>query len=131
MKYIIVAVLACSSMSVNAECWVVSNLKGYSAYNTDSYSFNRNGITNGVFQVEITKDKADLRLVGDSLSGGGLQYIPATPVTMVGFFTEGNKSTVETWAITNDNKVMYSKIMSNPDALNSTTAFVGDVIGKC
>ncbi|WP_447885467.1 hypothetical protein [Serratia fonticola] len=131
MKYIIVAVLACSSMSVNAECWVVSNLKGYSAYNTDSYFFNRNGITNGVFQVEITKDKADLRLVGDSLSGGGLQYIPASPVTMVGFFTEGNKSTLETWAITNDNKVMYSKIMSNPDALNSTTAFVGDVIGKC
>lgn len=131
MKIIIIAVLACTSMSVSAECWLVSNLKGHSAYNTDGYIFNRNGITNGNFQVEITKDEADLRLVGDTLSGGGLHYIPASPVSMVGFFTEGNKSTIETWAITDDNKVMYSKVMSNPEALNSTSSFVGDVIGKC
>ncbi|MFW5393888.1 hypothetical protein V1951_21705 [Yersinia sp. 2544 StPb PI] len=130
IKYL-VAIIALSSFSVSAECWVVANLKGYSAYNTDKYVFDKNAISNGVFHVDIREEKADLRLVGDSFSGAGLHYIPASPASMVGFFSEGDKSTIETWAITKDKKVMYSKVMINPETLNSTSSFVGDVVGKC
>lgn len=60
-------------------------------------------------------------------------YVPLSYNTMVGSYQSGGGITVETWSITEDNKVMYSKVMNIPSfqKLTSTKAFVGDVAGTC
>ncbi|POU43917.1 hypothetical protein C3374_22210 [Pantoea sp. PSNIH4] len=115
----------------SAQCWVVTNLKGYGAMQPDGYVYGKDGITNGVFHVIIEKEKAGLKSVGSSLVGSGLAYVPMGGNTMIGIYRDGEKTTVETWAITKDNKALYTKVINSNYIFSSSKSMIGDVVGAC
>ncbi|EPK3356108.1 hypothetical protein JAG45_001866 [Providencia rettgeri] len=88
-------------------------------------------MSNAIFQVEINKDSGDVRLISDTFGGGGLEYTPISPSSMVGLYINNNTSTIETWSITDKNKVLYSKVVNNHELVTGTTSLVGDVVGTC
>ncbi|EJD6046022.1 hypothetical protein ABN357_12400 [Providencia rettgeri] len=113
-----------------AQCWSVTNLKGYSAYEAEHYEYSKNGMSKSIFNIDITKDHAKLNVVNGA-HVAGIEYMPVSSSSMVGFYVDGNISVVETWAITNQNKVLYSKVVNNHESVTGTTSFVGDVVGDC
>ena len=115
----------------NAQCWVVTNLKGYTAMQPDGYAYGKDAITNGVFHVVIDGEKANLKGVGSSFVGSGLGYVPINSNTMVGAYSDADRTTVETWAITKDNKVLYTKIVNSNYIFSSSKSMIGDVVGTC
>ncbi|NUW61922.1 hypothetical protein [Cronobacter muytjensii] len=129
-KFIVALGLALASHTAIAECWVISNLQGYGAMDVDQYEYGADRISNGVFQLSIEGDKANLFNVGKSLVGAGLLYIPISPKTATGLYHDENTTTVETWSIAADNKVLYSKVINSAFG-SSTKSFVGDVVGNC
>ncbi|EUD09015.1 hypothetical protein PO864_15210 [Providencia alcalifaciens] len=131
MKKYLLALVAMIPMCASAQCWVVSNLSGYSAYESNKYKYIENGMSNGTFQVEINKDGGNVKLLSDTFGGGGLDYTPISPSSMVGLYINGNTSTIETWSITDKNKVLYSKVVNNHELVTGTTSLVGDVVGDC
>lgn len=130
IKYFLAFGLTVISHAASAECWVISNLQGYGAMESDKYEYGTDRISNGVFQLSIEGDKANLFNVGKSLVGAGLIYIPVSPKTATGLYHDDNTTTVETWSIAPDNKVLYSKVI-NSSFGSSTKSFVGDVVGSC
>lgn len=131
MKKYLLALVAIFPMCASAQCWLVSNLKGYSAYESEKYKYIENGMSNAIFQVEINKDSGDVRLISDTFGGGGLEYTPISPSSMVGLYINNNTSTIETWSITDKNKVLYSKVVNNHELVTGTTSLVGGVVGTC
>lgn len=131
MKKYLLALVAIFPLCASAQCWLVSNLKGYSAYESEKYKYIENGMSNAIFQVEINKDSGDVRLISDTFGGGGLEYTPISPSSMVGLYINNNTSTIETWSITDKNKVLYSKVVNNHELVTGTTSLVGDVVGTC
>lgn len=114
-----------------AGCWIVTNLSGYGAMASD-YDFNKDKITDGVFQVAVDGDNSKVTSVGKSLSGDGMVYVEASSDTVIGFYHDDNLTTVETWSITNDKKALYTKVINSQDNSWSTSrAMIGDVVGSC
>ncbi|EMH6402754.1 hypothetical protein RYG28_001137 [Providencia rettgeri] len=131
VKKYLLALVAVIPVYVNAQCWVVTNLNGYSAFEQSDYLYEKNGMAKSVFQININKDKADLKMVNNELGGGGLEYMPISTSSMIGFYVNGDTSTIETWSITDQNKVLYSKVVNNHKLVTGTTSLVGDVVGTC
>lgn len=130
------AILALALFSFSAlshdDCWIVSGLKGKSAFSNDAYDFISDAATGAVFKLTIDGDKASVtNLDGAAISD--INYVPLSENTVVGSYQSGGGITVETWSVTSDGKVMYSKVMNLPgfQKLTSTKALVGDVSGSC
>lgn len=115
-----------------ANCWIVSGLQGKSSFNDDNYKFIDDGMTGVAIKLSINGNVASVtNLDGSSISD--VTYIPLSSNTIIGSYQAGDGITVETWSITDDKKVMYSKVMNIPkmQKLTSTKAFVGNVAGSC
>ncbi|EGZ6858266.1 hypothetical protein SNN68_003848 [Cronobacter sakazakii] len=122
--------LAVVSNVTMAQCWVVSNLQGYGAMDINKYEYGTDRISNGVFQLAIEGEKATLLNVGKSVSGSGMFYVPISATTATGLYHDQNTTTVETWSIAENKKVLYSKVINSVFG-SSTKSFVGDVVGSC
>lgn len=131
MKSILLSTILMSS-AAQADCWLVANLQGRAAMNGDNYSFIDDGVTGGVFQLSVDGDKASVFNVSSGYSPD-MTYSSLSSNTIVGVYQAGGGITVETWSITADKKVIYSKVMNTPgiQMMTSTKAFVGDVVGNC
>ncbi|MFQ2471574.1 hypothetical protein ACTG2K_09485 [Aeromonas caviae] len=126
------ALLGLSTPYAIADCWIVTNISGYGATAHDNYNFTEDKITNGVFQVAVDGDNSKVTSVGKSLSGDGLVYVEVSKNTLIGFYHDTNFTTVETWSITTDKKVLYTKIINAPDnSWTTSRSMVGDVVGHC
>ncbi|MFJ1364565.1 hypothetical protein [Klebsiella aerogenes] len=115
-----------------ANCWIVSGLQGKSSFNDDNYKFIDDGMTGVAIKLSINGNAASVtNLDGSSISD--VTYVPLSSNTIIGSYQAGGGITVETWSITDDKKVMYSKVMNIPkmQKLTSTKAFVGNVAGSC
>lgn len=115
-----------------ANCWIVSGLQGKSSFNDDNYKFIDDGMTGVAIKLSINGNVASVtNLDGTSISD--VTYVPLSSNTIIGSYQAGGGVTVETWSITDDKKVMYSKVMNIPkmQKLTSTKAFVGNVAGSC
>ncbi len=115
-----------------ANCWIVSDLQGKSSFNDDNYKFIDDGMTGVAIKLSINGNVASVtNLDGSSISD--VTYVPLSSNTIIGSYQAGDGITVETWSITDDKKVMYSKVMNIPkmQKLTSTKAFVGNVAGSC
>lgn len=115
-----------------ANCWIVSGLQGKSSFNDDNYKFIDDGMTGVAIKLSINGNMASVtNLDGSSISD--VTYVPLSSNTIIGSYQAGDGITVETWSITDDKKVMYSKVMNIPkmQKLTSTKAFVGNVAGSC
>lgn len=115
-----------------ADCWVVTNISGYGALASENYAFNKDKMTNGVFQVAVDGDNSKVTNVGKSLSGDGMAYVAVSNNTIIGFYHDANLTTVETWSITNDKKVLYTKVINSQDnSWTTSRSMIGDVVGNC
>lgn len=131
-KKLLMAALLASSFCSQADCWIVANLQGYGAMRGSSYAYEEDRVTDGVFNVTIDKDGSGIY----NASSGyvpEMKYTAVSENTLVGVFQAGGGITIETWSISNDKKVLYSKVMNTPGLpdLTSTKSFVGDVVGRC
>lgn len=126
-KILALSLLLVSSIA-NAQCWVVSNLKGQSQFSPE-YKIQKDEVV-GIYHVTINGNTASLSSIGDVYKTG-LIYFPVSSNSMVGASYGDVSSFIETWAIMADGKVIYTKIRSNPSHLNQLSSFIGDVIGKC
>lgn len=131
-KYIIAMAFLSLSPVVNADCWIISGLQGKSSFSEDGYDFIDDAMTGVAFKLTINGDVATLKNMDGSYVSD-LSYVPLSGNTMVGSYQSGGGITVETWSVTKDKKVIYSKVMNIPgyQKLTSTKAFVGDVAGTC
>lgn len=133
MKKIIIALTFLSlSPLASASCWIVTGLQGKSAFSGDGYDFIDDAMTGVSFKLTIIGDRAALtHMNGAPVSE--MPYVPLSNNTMVGSYQSGGGLTVETWSVTGDKKVIYSKVMNIPgyQKLTSTKAFVGEVAGTC
>lgn len=115
-----------------ADCWVVTNLHGYGAMAADHWVFAKDKITNGVFQVSNDGKSSNVVAVGQSLQGTGIQYFPVNETSLVGVYSDSDLTTVETWSITNDKKVLYTKVINSLDnSWSASRSMIGDVVGHC
>ncbi|UWM65084.1 hypothetical protein [Enterobacter sp. CP102] len=115
-----------------ADCWIISGLKGKASFSQDEYEFIDDQITGAAFKMIINDDKASVTtLSGEPLSD--MRYVPLSSNTIVGSYQAGGGITVETWSVTTDKKVMYTKVMNIPafQQITSTKSFIGDIAGKC
>ncbi|SFX55508.1 hypothetical protein SAMN03097705_3529 [[Enterobacter] aerogenes] len=133
MKKIIISIIMLSIPAFSyANCWIVSGLQGKSSFNDDNYKFIDDGMTGVAIKLSINGNAASVtNLDGSSISD--VTYVPLSSNTIIGSYQAGGGITVETWSITDDKKVMYSKVMNIPkmQKLTSTKAFVGNVAGSC
>ena len=115
-----------------AGCWLASNFHGSASMSGDSYKFIDDAFTDSVFRIAIDGNKASIANVSTG-NNHDMQYASLSDNTLVGMYQANGGITVETWSITADKKVLYSKVMNIPamQQLTSTKAFVGDVIGTC
>lgn len=131
-KTILAIVLLSLSHLATADCWIITGLQGKSAFSDDKYEFIDDAMTGVSFKMIINGDRAALnRMDGTPVSE--MSYVPLSDSTMVGSFQSGGGITVETWSVTTDKRVIYSKVMNIPgfQKLTSTKAFVGEVAGTC
>jgi len=96
------------------------------------YEFVDDAFTDSVFQISISGKNASIRNVSSG-ENSDMAYSALSDNTLIGAYQAGGGITVETWSITTDKKVLYTKVMNIPafQQLTSTKAFVGDVVGTC
>ena len=128
MRFLYSIPLLLIPLFTNAQCWVVINLHGYSALDSNKYEYGKDAISNTVFQVVIEKDSAALFNVSFNTE---MDFAPVSSDTMVRLFHDENTTVVETWSITPEKKALYSKVINSPSFMSSTKSFVGDVVGSC
>ncbi|WP_429090383.1 hypothetical protein [Aeromonas veronii] len=115
-----------------ADCWVVANLSGYGASYDGHYEFDKDRFTNGVFQVSINEKDGNITSAGESIVAEGMFYMPVSSDTLIGLYSDDRLTTVETWSITRDKKVLYTKVINSSDNTWSTSrSMTGDVVGHC
>lgn len=112
----------------NAQCWVVSNLKGQSQFSPE-YKLQQDEAA-GTYHISINGNTSSLTSVGDAYESG-LTYSPVSSTSMVGESHGKSNSFIETWAITPDGKVLYTKTRGSSSHWSQLSSFIGDVIGKC
>lgn len=134
MRFILLIAISILSTNSYSKCWVVTNLHGYTSMSGDNYNYVEDGITGGIFKLTIDKPSKTASVL-DARSGhlADMDYILISENTLIGRYEAGGGITIETWSITTDKKVLYSKVMNLPglQALTSTKALVGDVVGTC
>lgn len=82
--------------------------------------------------MAVDGENSKVTSVGKSLSGDGLVYVEVSKNTLIGFYHDTNFTTVETWSITTDKKVLYTKVINAPDnSWTTSRSMVGDVVGYC
>lgn len=120
------------SSAAQADCWLVANLHGHGAMSGDNYIFGKDGVTGSVFQLSIDGKNAAITDISSGYKSE-MFYTPLSSNTIVGVYKAGGGITIETWSITTDKKVLYSKVINSPgiQMMTSTKAFVGDVVGNC
>ncbi|MFQ2181221.1 hypothetical protein ACK33W_07950 [Aeromonas veronii] len=124
--------LAAYATHATADCWVVTNLSGYGATASDNYEFDKDRFTNGVFQVSIDGNDGSVTSVGKSIMGGEMLYMPVSGDTLIGLYSDDRWTTVETWSITRDKKVLYTKVINSSDnSWSASRSMTGDVVGHC
>lgn len=133
MKVYLLSLSLLATTGVNAECWIINDLKGYSAFSQDGYKFEANGIAEGEITIGIKSKNITVKQAGNSSFGEGMTYTLVNDNAFSGQSISLGMTIIENWIITNENKVLFSRAVldtSTPD-MTSTTALVGDVTGKC
>ncbi|MEI7219130.1 hypothetical protein WCT79_19220 [Pectobacterium carotovorum] len=129
MKCVIAAMMALSSMSASADCWVVEEMKGTSFSERNAYKAESDGF-GGTFMLSINGDMASVKYSGSD--AGGVVYHALSPTSIIGLSSEGDtKRVVDSWVIQPDGKVLMSKTITGFGEFDSVKAFVGKVKSKC
>jgi len=114
-------ILLMMSNFVFAECWIVSELKGYGATGYNNFEIQKDGISGQKFIVNIDGKNS-------SVISSNIKFIEVTPYAIVGI----ERGVVETWSINIEKrKAFYTKTASGYGPLDGVKMFVGSLEGKC
>lgn len=114
-------ILIMMSNFVFAECWIVSELKGYGASGYNNFEIQKDGISGQKFIVNINGNNS-------SVISSDIEFIEVTPYAIVGI----KAGVVETWSINIEKqKAFYTKTASGYGQLDGVKMFVGKLEGKC
>ncbi|PHX08373.1 hypothetical protein [Vibrio splendidus] len=125
MKYIVV-VWTLLSFTVQASCFVVGDLKGFSTRQFESFEIDKDGISSQKFIVEFKGEES-------SVSPNNMNCFQVGSSTLIcaDVGTDG-KSTVETWAVYPEKeKAVYTKSINGFGDFNGANMFVGNIKGRC
>lgn len=122
--YLYVALLVASSTAA-AECWVISDLRGYSAREAESYRISTDGFSGKTFEININDKDA-------SVAPSNISCMATSPLSALCVEQRQSKSTVETWVISpSTGKAFHTKSISGYGSFDGANLFVGKVSGKC
>ena len=114
-----------SIADIGDECWVVSNLRGYSAFADNGYKFETNGLTNKIVVC--------FGLKGGTVSGTDVQFVKFGESTLAGYGgnDKGNEM-FEVYQLDRANKKMlYTKTRIGTKTIapllsDTTSSFIGN-----
>ncbi len=123
---LIIYILSMCSLSAIADCYVVGDLKGHSAYKDEGFKIGKDGISSQKFILEFDGKNS-------SVSPNDLDCFQLGQGTLTcAYVGQNQESTIELWTVYPDeNKVTYSKSRNGFGALDSSSMFVGNVKGRC
>ncbi|TKF31832.1 hypothetical protein FCV62_01660 [Vibrio kanaloae] len=125
MKYLVV-IWALLAFSVQASCFVVSDLKGFSTRQFESFEIDKDGISSQKFIVEFKGEES-------SVSPNNMNCFQVGSSTLIcaDVGTDG-ESTIETWAVyPGKEKAVYTKSINGFGDFNGANMFVGNIKGRC
>jgi hypothetical protein len=128
MKYFKLRFLLCFSLILLmmsdfafAECWIVSEFKGYGAAGYNNFEIQRDGISGQKFVININGKNS-------SVISSDIKFIEVTPYAIVGI----KDGVIETWSINIEKrKAFYTKTASGYGPFDGVKMFVGNLEGKC
>ncbi|WP_417347106.1 hypothetical protein [Ferrimonas sp.] len=123
---LLILIISVWSYSVFADCYVVGDFKGHSAFQDEGFGLSKDGISSQKFILELDGENS-------SVSPSDLSCFQVGLGTLFCVYVGQNKeSTVEIWTVyPDDNKVTYSKSRNGFGILNSASMFVGNIKGRC
>jgi hypothetical protein len=125
--YITIAVAFASPIpSYAQECWIATNLKGYSAFADEGYTFSKDGLSNPVL-ICFDDD-------GGTVTGADIRFVKFGASTLAGYSgnNKGNEL-FEVYQIDKENeKLLYTKTRIGtknvaPILSDVVSSYVGDV----
>ncbi|GAA06275.1 putative lipoprotein [Photobacterium leiognathi subsp. mandapamensis svers.1.1.] len=114
------------SLTANASCFVVSDLKGMSSRQAGDFKIDNDGISAQKFLIELKGEDS-------RVSPNNMRCFQAGASTLLCAAT-GSKgeSTVETWSLYPERKtVVYTKSINGYGPLNGANLFVGKIKARC
>lgn len=122
----IVLLAAVLSLPVQASCFVIGDLKGYSVRQNDKFIIDKDGISSQKFIVEINGEQS-------SVSPNNMNCFQAGSLTLIcADIRDSGESTIETWAIyPTHKKAVYTKSINGFNKFNGANMFVGTIKGTC
>lgn len=113
------------SSTARAECWIASDMKGFSMVDSEKFAPVSNGFSNRTIELRFDKKNS-------GTTGSDLQYLLWGPTSMVGLGQGPGWSTIESWTVDPVMKhVYYTKsILGNAGTsiargIDGVTAMVG------
>ncbi len=113
-----------------AKCLVVGNFNGmsatiYSSPQKNLYKYSEDGMTKRYYAINTDPKNP-------SVTPGDLVYAQLGDNGVMGLLIENNRTTVETWVISaNEKNVYYTQSRSGLGDFDGSKSFIGDVIGPC
>ena len=124
-RLFICALLLAASSSALAECWEISNLRGYTARRTQNYLIREDGFSGRTYELKINGTEA---VVGPP----DIKCEATSSMSALCVGEASNKGTVETWVIsTSTGKAFYTQSIGGQGINNGAILFVGDITGNC
>lgn len=124
IRLIIAGLFALSSPAI-ADCWVVSDMKGYSTRSAESYAVTADGFTGRAFQVEVDQEFGAVR-------PSNMRCRATSPHSLLCAELDGDRSTMETWSVDPVNgRAFHTKAISGFGPFDGANLFVGKITGRC
>lgn len=108
-------------------CFKVSNLKGVSNTSSEGEKFEEDGFSDKEFEFHVNKNK----VYTNDINMQDIKYFFSYPINIIGVYSEGNATNIETWvADINTKKVYFNRTRVGFSILNGSSAYIGD-LKKC
>jgi hypothetical protein len=123
-KYFISLVLFIPALAI-ADCWSVSDLKGYSVRDAEKYEISNDGFSGQAFELSINKNEG-------SVSPSNMKCRPTTARSLVCIDQKDGLSTIETWAVSPETgKAFHTKSINGYGRFDGANLFVGKLSQGC
>lgn len=124
MKFILTVMLIITCNQIFAECWNISEFKGYSSRQEDGYKIDKDGMTKKTFQFNVNKSSVS--------PSNNMECSNVANHSILCKNINNGKSVIAIWSIDLQTNISYyTKSVSGYGQYDGVSMFVGKVIGKC
>lgn len=125
MKRIFCLGLLVFAVNVFAECYIVDNVSGMEYNKRDNFRAS---------EARLYKQPIKIILDGNnsSVSYDDLELVQIGKNVITGFYTNYNKTTVETWSLFPfEKKVLYIQTRNGFGEFDGSKTMIGDIVSEC